>query len=461
MHLIAKGETPWTAGVARRVITPPPQVELAGLGYYLNRTPQRIRDNLTATALVIGDERGKSAGLLAMDLMYNDAGFTGIIRRQVAAETDIPAEAICVNFSHSHNAPTAGYARGAGEVDPGYLRFAARQASDALIEAWRRREPAHLRAGCGHLTGVSFNRTREGGPVDTNLSVLRVDTATGAPLAVAANFHCHPNAHMDLDYYAVSRDWPGELVDQIETALPGATALYLQGTCGDVMVSPEFCSTERRFEVARRAASVALRAWESSREVNGTSLATVARRVALPTRPWEREEVMQFRAEGRHRLSTGDTTGWLDGVARAVVVYPHRLPLRYGGSIEKAVAAVARFAVEWSDLTLPVLDQRSEILETELQAMRVGDIWLVANEAELFTSQGLDVRRRWPHESLFMLGYSNGTIGYLPDTHDVELRTYAAVQSPKFNGQFPFTARSGEVMVAHMLRTLGELQQSG
>jgi len=82
----------------------------------LNRTPERIRDDLTATALGIGDERGRCVAFVAMDLMNNDAQFTRNIREQVAARTDIPKEGICVNFSHSHNARTAGYARGVGEI---------------------------------------------------------------------------------------------------------------------------------------------------------------------------------------------------------------------------------------------------------------------------------------------------------------------------------------------------------
>jgi hypothetical protein len=132
----------WTAGIARRIITPTSNVELAGLGYYLNRTAERKRDHLTATAFVIGDEQRNSMAFVAMDLMYNDAKFTSKIREQVAARTDIPTEAICVNFSHSHNAPTAGYARGLGEIDLNYLQFAGDQAADAVVEAWREREPA-------------------------------------------------------------------------------------------------------------------------------------------------------------------------------------------------------------------------------------------------------------------------------------------------------------------------------
>src|SRR5947207_7883053 len=99
----------WLVGVACRNITPRKHVELAGLGYYLNRTPKSVRDDLTATALVIEDQNGKSVALVALDIMYGDDNFTKVIRSQVAAQTSIPPEAICVNCSHSHNAPTAAF----------------------------------------------------------------------------------------------------------------------------------------------------------------------------------------------------------------------------------------------------------------------------------------------------------------------------------------------------------------
>src|SRR5437588_12735186 len=99
-------------GTARRAITPPPGVELAGLGYYLNRTWERVRDDLTATALVIGDGQSGVA-FVALDLMYNDAEFTRKVRQMTVAQTDLRRDAICVNFSHSHNAPTAGLIIGA------------------------------------------------------------------------------------------------------------------------------------------------------------------------------------------------------------------------------------------------------------------------------------------------------------------------------------------------------------
>src|SRR5712671_3077844 len=287
-------------GTARRVITPPTGVELAGLGYYLNRTWERVRDDLAATALVIGDGRNCLA-LVAVDLMYNDAKFTRKVRELAAAQTDIRPEAVCVNFSHSHNAPTAGLILGAGERNNSYLEFAAKQAAAAIVEAWRNREPAQLLVGRGDLAGMTFNRTRDNGPVDQRLSVLRADSADGRPLAVAVNFHSHCTAHMETNLRAVSRDWPGEVVDQIEAALPGVTALYLQGTCGDVNFRREYNGTARRFEPAQAITRVALEAWEKSRPIEAPGAAAVSQTIALPTRRWTREEILRDREEGLHR----------------------------------------------------------------------------------------------------------------------------------------------------------------
>ena len=289
-------------------------VELAGLGYYLKRAAERVRDDLNATALVIGDEKNDCVAVVALDLMYNAAAFTQSIREQTAAQTNLRAEAICVNCSHSHNAPTAGFIRGAGEINGDYLRFAAREAAEAVIEAWKSRRPATLRAGQGELAGMTFNRTRENGPVDTRVSVLRADAADGKPLAVAVNFHSHCTAHMEVDLRAVSRDWPGEMVDQLEAALPGAMAMYWQGTCGDVNFRREYNGTERRFEPAKALTAVALQAWQRARPVEARGVRASVYKVVLPTRRWTHEEISRDREEGLHRLKTGDAAGWLDGV---------------------------------------------------------------------------------------------------------------------------------------------------
>jgi hypothetical protein len=244
------------------------------------------------------------------------------------------------------------------------------------------------------------------------------------------------------------------VIDRIEEKLPGAIAMFLQGTCGDVILKPEFNSTSRRFEPARVISEVALNAVENSRDVPAGIIRATTQKIKLPTRRWTREEIQQFHEEGVHRLTTGDTKDWLNVFARVISTYPHQLPVRYGGSVERTVQAVSKFAVEWSNAVISILNSRPEYLYAEVQAIRIGDIFFVAQPAELFTTLGLEIRASSGIKDLFMLGYSNANIGYLPDAFDVNRGSYAALQSPKFTGQFPFTADSGNVLVAGAVETL-------
>jgi hypothetical protein len=169
---------------------------------------------------------------------------------------------------------------------------------------------------------------------------------------------------------------------------------------------------------------------------------------------------MRVREEALHRLRTGDSKGWLEGFARVCVNQPERLPLRYDGSVAQAVVATARFAAEWTDEVLPRLDKQPVGMEVGVQALRIGNLFVAAHPAELFTSLGLDLRRRWPHEHLFVLGYSNGSIGYLPDAAEIERGGYAALQSPRFTGQAPFTPESGPALVEGLLKVLEDVAGS-
>jgi hypothetical protein len=262
---------------------------------------------------------------------------------------------------------------------------------------------------------------------------------------------------MEVDLRAISRDWPGEVVDRFGAAFPGSTALYVQGTAGDVNTLRKFNSTELRFEPGKQITAAAFEAWLTAKPVKDTTVAFETKIAELPTRAWTRSEVMTVRDEALHRQKTGDTRDWLNGFARAAVGQPKRLPLRYGGSEKKAVAALARFGVEWTDEVLPTSGQPSKPVVTEVQALRIGDAFFVAHPSELFTKFGLNLRERFSSKNLFVLGYSNGSIGYVPDDYEIERGGYAALQSPKFTGQYPFTPKSGEALVESMLDALASI----
>ena len=445
------------AGVARARLTPFWGVELTGWGYYMERRWQRIHDDLNATALAFEDGT-RGAVLVALDLMVIDVPFAQRVRALVGAETGLGPESILLNCSHSHNAPAAGGLLGVGECDPLYEQWASQQAATAAILAWRSREPAVARAGHGHVADLSYNRTRPQGLVDPRLTALLVERSDGSPLAVVANFGAHPTVGTLLRPWDVSRDVPGEICDGLEAAFPGAVALYVQGACGDVNFLAEFTALDREREPARRLVDEAIRALTAAQPMADPVVAAASETARLPTRRWTREEIEGDRREAERRLAAGDVSGWRETIGRVMTNRPDDMVRRHGGDEAKAVRAMCRFHIEWTDRMLPDFEHRPEVLETEAQALRLGDLYWAANAAEFFTPFALDVRRRAEVPELMVACYANGRIGYLPDAHDIAVRSYAGYQSPKYCDQFPFTPESGPAMCDAMLRALQRCQ---
>jgi hypothetical protein len=129
---------------------------------------------------------------------------------------------------------------------------------------------------------------------------------------------------------------------------------------------------------------------------------------------------------------------------------------RHGGDERKAVRAMCRFHIEWTGRMLADFEARPEVLETEVQAIRICDLYCVANSSEFFSPFALEVRQRAGVPALMIACYSNGRIGYLPDEHDIRAKTYAGYQSPKYCNQFPFTNESGPAMCDAMLDAIDQ-----
>jgi hypothetical protein len=442
-------------GAARTRLSPFWGVELAGWGYYLGRAWQRVRDHTAATAVVAEDE-GVVVGIVGVDLMYADAAFCDAVRGEAARHVPLRPEALCVAASHSHTTPTAAFIRGAGEACPEYTAWAARQAATAVILAYRQRRPGRLLLGATDLPGWTYNRSREGGPVDTRLTLWRFEDDTRRPIAAVVGFAGHPTVQMGLGPSDLGRDYPGQVTDLLERELPGVTALFLQGPCGEVNIRadchhPDLCHTP-----GVAIAQAALQAWKKAAPTGRAGVSAAQRVASLPVRRWEEGEVRAVLDEAEHRLATGDTAGWLDGLARVIVNEPARLPSRYNGSVEAAVRATSRFGKEWAEEALRTLTTQPLSQPMRAQAIRIGDAYLVANGAEMFSSTALDLRRAWGRE-LLIAGYANESIGYLPDADDVRRKTYAAYQSPRFKGQLPFTEEAASLAAQAMLKTLEDV----
>ncbi|MCA9063729.1 MAG: hypothetical protein KDA96_11740, partial [Planctomycetaceae bacterium] len=188
-------------------------------------------------------------------------------------------------------------------------------------------------------------------------------------------------------------------------------------------------------------------------------VSAAAQTARIPTRRWTREEIQRDREEAQRRLANADFEGWRDTIGRSMTNRPDDMVARHGGDEARAVRAMCRFHLEWTDEMLIDLHTREEVLLTEVQAVRVGDLYLVANSSEFFSPFATELRNRFTGKHLMFACYANGRIGYLPDEYDINARSYAGYQSPKYCNQFPFTAESGPAMCRAMEAVLARCAQ--
>jgi hypothetical protein len=108
--------------------------------------------------------------------------------------------------------------------------------------------PASLEFSTGHVY-LGFNRRKiEDGraamwwrnaeklpshPVDPTVNVLLVKDAASKTKAVLVNYACHPSI-LGPDNLQYSADYPGAMKRYVESQVPGAMCLFVQGGAGDI-----------------------------------------------------------------------------------------------------------------------------------------------------------------------------------------------------------------------------------
>ena len=414
--------TPLHAGVATVPLDPPLGVEMMGYGARTGRARER-HDPLGARACYL---RSTSDDLLVveLDVCLIAPSQADALRREVGRKTGVARDRILVGSIHTHSGPDTGFAallagREAPAFVSGLFDAALRAAEAAFASA------ASARLGLARAEArIGRNRRRADGPLDPEVLVARIDRDDGRPLAVLFVHGCHPTAlgHENLAY---SADWPWAARDEIESALPGATALFLLGAHADVdprtrglldlaipnqSVGVGFDEVERLGrEIGRAVAEAAAGAATSASAPVGAA----STRMAIPVHGGDLEAGYEEWLSGTRSAALAALDLPSDAKLRTADFYRLERERTQGLEAGERRERIARVRRHLRDRTAPRF-AFARVPEVETQVLRLGDALLLGLPLEPTVDVGLDWKARIAPSPGAVLGIANGWMRYLP-----------------------------------------------
>jgi len=414
----------WKAGFAKRKITPPLGVALAGYGLAPGRVVKSVADDLFARALVF-DDGARRVALASVDSAGLSADLINSIRKRVGAGCGIPREAIMVSATHTHSAPAGVFMRQWGALDPPYLLSLEKNIAETVIEASKSTRDVSLGFGEVKVPGIAINRVHKGGPADDTLRLLAVQTSAASKFALA-HFSCHP-VHLHPDTTDVSADFAGALVGALERDAGIEHALFLQGNLGDINPAGTHTTVQTAY-------------------ANGERLAAAARGVLGS---------IECRADGE----AGFAHAYCDLPLNLDDARNEALDYLFNGKVRKLheYLAARGFMREWAVEMLGVLAANPPAtLKVELTAIKIGDAAIIGLPGEVYTLMGQQIRAASPFKHTWITSFANGYAGYFtpPDDYDESIPVeaagggaYAAYMAPKIFGYPPFKPAAWQLLI--------------
>lgn len=355
-------------GVATIDITPPLGVVLAGYGPRKG-TATAVGHPLRAEALVCKGPDGAQWALVTSDTVGYPHDLVARVRRQIAGRTDLKPEEICISATHTHSGPAAmrTYGGNLSDVDHAYRQELEKKLAQVVVDASKALQPGTFEVAWTEAPDLAHNRRAIGddgtctndwedhdglhsGTWDPSVMLVAVRRQDGRRDALLVNYGCHPVV-LGPRSLDISADYVGYMKDIIESRGIADTAMFALAGGGNV--NPRRC--------------------------------------------------IQVGAE--HPKAMGDRLG--DIVVKAAADLK---PLA-GGPVRSSQQKLSFVSLrQWHEAAGR---KTGEPLETEIMALRAGDLALVSMPGELFSEYTARLREASGLPATAVVSIANDSTGYL------------------------------------------------
>lgn len=390
---------------------------------------KRAADPLHARCLVLDDGK-KRVAFVVVDNCVIRRELMDDTKQRANKLTGIPTDRMLISSTHAHSCPTV---TGAFQSEPivEYVEFLTERIAAGIKQANDNLAPARISWGVGRDETQVFNRrwllkepsnetnpfglldqarmnpgynnpkvTKSVGPVDPEVSFLSVQSPDGRPRAFLANYSLHyvggTGGDLSADYFGAFAERIGQLLKAETSGKTPFVGLMSNGTSGDVnnvnfglTMPPKFEPFEKLKLVANSVAMAAHAAYEKAEYRSTASIAMRETEIELKVRKPSVDDI----AAATARLEKAGS-------------FPYK-------TMPDIYARETLLLAEYPDT-----------VKLKLQAIRIGELGIVAIPAEVFTEIGLEIKRRSPLKPTFTIALANGWNGYLPTPQQHELAGY-------------------------------------
>ncbi len=376
-----------------------------------SRSLSEINTRVNARAIALSDGNTRIA-IVVVDSCMMPRPLLDEVKENASKKTGIPTNHILISATHTHSAPASMSCLGT-DADPNYVPFLKKKIVEAIelsftklqpakigfakadaaeftaLRRWIRRPGKIINDPFGNPTGranmhsgsVWDNVTGESGPEDPDLSLISIQSISGKPIAVLANFSMHYFGDRDIsaDYFGLFSEG---LKDKIAKDAD-FVGIMSHGCSGDIWrrdyTKPDQWNAKQTIhEFANGLLGIALQTYEKIEYRQDVDLAMSERRMTL-----------KYRVPDAQRLQ------WAKKIMEKVV---DRLPTT-------TEEVYAREQI--------ILHERQQT-EIVMQGIRIGNIGIATTPNETYAITGLKIKAASPLEHNIVIELANGGDGYIP-----------------------------------------------
>jgi hypothetical protein len=438
------------AGAAIADITPPLGEMI--VGGFVPFPADRVHDPLHARCLVLDDGTTR-IGIVICDSL-------GIGRQEydhacqlIAKETEIPVDHLLMAATHTHSATRSStdkyrpiLVRGIADavreavhhLEPARIGWGGiEEPSEVFNRRWFVNDPELRRNPFGSIDQVRMNPPRgvsslmePAGPIDPEISVVAVQSLTGDPIAVLANYSLHyvggvGHGDISADYFGMFAARIAERLDRNPDSRP-MVGILSNGTSGDVNNINFRMSDSRRWEP-----------YEKMQHVSDL----VAQRVQQVYDGLTYQDWVPLRSVRR------DLTLAMRKPDPSLVAYIAQVEAKPEGDPayhpqEKIYASRIRDLIAGP-----------EQIEIPLQVLGIGDLAIAGIPFEVFAEIGLELKSKSPLADTFVIELANDSRGYLPTPRHHTLGGYET-----WMGTNRVQLNASELITEQLLKMLDEIK---